>query len=96
MKFNNYYFNHRRYCLKKGPECQTNLPHEHKIVAQIYYNTDNSIDWHFIDGTKKKVIPFKYTPKQNIGDQFMNVNNDIDTTVLACNNNFTTGDKVCF
>ena len=44
----------------------------------------------------KKVSPFKYIPKRNIGDQFMNVNNDIATTVLACNNNVTTGDKACF
>ena len=35
-------------------------------------------------------------PKRNIGDQFMNVNNDIATTVLACNNNVTSGDKACF
>ena len=26
----------------------------------------------------------------------MNVNNDIATVVLACNNNVTLGDKVCF
>ena len=26
----------------------------------------------------------------------MNVNNDIATTVLACNNNVTSGDKACF
>ena len=44
----------------------------------------------------KKVAPFKYHPKRNIDDQFMNVNNDIATTVLACNNNVTSGDKACF
>ena len=26
----------------------------------------------------------------------MNVNNDITTTILACNNNVTSGDKACF
>ena len=26
----------------------------------------------------------------------MNVNNDIATTLLACNNNVTSGDKACF
>jgi len=26
----------------------------------------------------------------------MNVNNDIATTVLGCNNNVTSGDKACF
>ena len=44
----------------------------------------------------KKIAPFTYIPKRNIGDQFMNVNNDIATTVLACNNNVTLGDKACF
>ena len=44
----------------------------------------------------KKIAPFKYHPKRNIGDQFMNTNNDIATTVLACNNNVTIGDKACF
>ena len=44
----------------------------------------------------KKISPFKYHPKRNIGDQFMNVNNDIATTVLACNNNITIGDNACF
>ena len=43
-----------------------------------------------------KIAPFKYHPKRNIGDQFMNTNNDITTTVLACNNNVTIGDKACF
>ena len=43
-----------------------------------------------------KIAPFKYHPKRNIGDQFMNTNNDIVATVLACNNNVTIGDKACF
>ena len=39
---------------------------------------------------------FKYVPKRNIGDQFMNMNNDIVTTVMTCNNDVNMGDKVCF
>ena len=35
-------------------------------------------------------------PKRNIGDQFMNMNNDIASIALACNNNVTSGDKVRF
>ena len=44
---------------------------------------NNTINCYFIDGSIKKVAPFKYHPKRNIGDQFMNVNNDIATTVLG-------------
>ena len=44
----------------------------------------------------KKLHPLNTIQKKNIGDQFINVNNDIATTVLACNNNVTSGDKACF
>lgn len=81
---------------KKGPECRTQLPQKHRSVATIQFDHDNTITWYFVDGTIRKVTPFKYYPKRNIGDQFMNVNNDIVTTVLACNNNVTSGDKACF
>ena len=58
------------------------MPQVHRQVACIQFDEDNSINWYFIDGTIKKVTPFKYAPKRNVGDQFMNVNNDIATTVL--------------
>ena len=72
------------------------LPQRHRFVASIEFDENKSINWYFVDGSVRKVAPFKYYPKRNIGDQFMNVNNDIATTVLACNNNVTTGDKACF
>ena len=88
--------NHRPSCFKKGPECCTQLPQKHRAVSEIQFDNDKCITWHFIDGSTKKVSPFKYHPKKNIGDQFMNVNNDIATTVLVCNNNVTIGDNACF
>jgi len=72
------------------------LPKKHRPIATIQFGNDKCVTWYFIDGSIKKVAPFKYVPKRNIGDQFMNVNNDIATTVFACNNNVTTCDKVCF
>ena len=96
LRFNVHDCYHRPSCFKKGPECRSELPQVHKQVACIQFDEDNSINWYFIDGTIKKVTPFKYAPKRNIGDQFMNVNNDIATTVMACNNNVTSGDKACF
>ena len=65
-------------------------------IHQIYFDEEKSITWYFVDGTVKKITPFSYIPKRNIGDQFMNVNNDIATTLLACNNNLVLGDRACF
>lgn len=36
-----------------------------------------------------------YFDNNNIGDQFMNVSNDIITAVFVFNNNVTCEDKVC-
>ena len=96
LRFNIHDCYHRPSCFKKGPECRTELPQKHRQIATIQFDKNNTINWYFIDGSIKKIAPFKYHPKRNIGDQFMNVNNDIATTVLACNNNVTSGDKACF
>ena len=65
-------------------------------TKQIFFYDEKSINWYFADGLVKKITPFQYYPKQNIGNQFMNVNNDIATTLFACNNNVTLGDKHCY
>ena len=96
LRFNIHDCYHRPSCFKKGPECRTELPQKHKSIATIQFDERESIIWHCIDGSTKEIKPFKYYPKRNIGDQFMNINNDIATTVLACNNNVTIGDKACF
>ena len=96
LEFNVHAYNNRPSCFKKGPNCRTELPKKHKAMAEIQFDEDKCIIWHFIDGSTKKLSPFKYHPKRNIGDQSMNVNNDIENTVLACNNNVTIGDKACF
>ena len=96
LRFNVHDCYHRPSCFKKGLECRTELSKKHTHIATIQFDNDKCITWYFIDGSIKKVAPFKYVPKRNIGDQFMNVNNDIATTVFACNNNVTTGDKACF
>ena len=96
LRFNVHDCYHRPSCFKKGAECRTELPQKHREVATIQFEKNNTINWYFIDGSIKKVAPFKYHPRRNIGDQFMNVNNDIATTILACNNNVTSGDKAYF
>ena len=96
LRFNVHDCYHRPSCFKKGPECRTELPQKHRQIATIQFDKNYTINWYFIDGSIKKIAPFKYHLKRNIGDQFMNVNNDIATTVLACNNNVTSGDKACY
>ena len=96
LRFNLHNHYHRPSCFKKGPDCRANLPQPHTSIGYIFFDDDNTINWHFIDGTIKKVTPFKYFPKRNIGDQFMNINNDLATTIFACNNNITLGDRVYF
>ena len=96
LRFNNHDSAHRPSCFKKGCECRNNLPQDHQVVAQICFDQSNNIEWLFVDGTKKKVNPFKYMPTRSIGDQFMNINNDIASVVLACNTNVTSGDKIRF
>ena len=85
LRFNLHDYKHRPSCFKKGPECRTELPKKHNHAAEILFDNNKCVTWHFIDGSTTKVTPFKYHPKRNIGDQFMNVNNDIATTVLTCN-----------
>ena len=92
LRFNIHDCYHRPSCFKKGPECRTELPQKHTQIACIQFDEDNSINWYFIDGSVKKVIPFKYVPKRNIGDQFMNINNDI-AVIIQCNNNVIIGNK---
>ena len=81
---------------RKASSVAHNCNTKHRTVVEINFDNDKSITWYFIDGSTKKVAPFKYHPKRNIGDQFMNANNDIVTTILTCNNNVTIDDKTCF
>ena len=96
LKFNDYDYYHRQSYFKKGPECRMDLLQQHILVAKIYFDKNSTINQYFIDRSKRKVTLFKYVPKRNIGDQFMNMNNDIVTTVMTCNNDVNMGDKVCF
>ena len=71
LRFNIHDCYHRPSCFKKGPECRTELPQKHRQIATIQFDENNTINWYFIDGSIKKVAPFKYHPKRNIGDQFI-------------------------
>ena len=55
---------------------------KHNYSDILVFDTDDSITWHFTDGFSREVTSFKYLAKNNIGDQFMNVNNDIITKIL--------------
>ena len=46
---------HRPPCFNKGPECRTELPKRHNHAAEIVFDNDKCITWHFIDGSTKKL-----------------------------------------
>ena len=97
LRFNVHDSEHRPSCFKKGCECRNNLPQYQQPLADIVFDEkNNNVVWDFVDGTKRKITPFKYMPKRGIADQFMNMYNDIVSTLLACNNNVTSGDKIRF
>ena len=77
LRFNIHDCYHRPSCFKKGSECCTELPQKHRQIATIQFDKDNTITWYFVDGTVKKISPFKYHHKRNIGDQFMNANKQL-------------------
>ena len=97
LRFNVHDSEHRPSCFKKGCECRNNLPQYQQPLADIVFDEkNNNVVWHFVDGSTRKITPFKYMPKRGIADQFMNMNNDIVSTLFACNNNVTSGDKIRF
>ena len=96
LRYNYHDCNHRKGCFKKGCECRFNLPKERLFVAEIFFDDDNSIEWHFIDGSKTKVSRYQYMAKRNSGDEFMNMSNDIASLVIGCNTNIGTADRAGF
>ena len=68
MRFNNHDFLHRKTCFKKGCECRGEFPKKHQKIAEIYFDKNKYIDWVFVDGSTRRVCPFQYLAKCNIGD----------------------------
>ena len=96
LRFNYHDFNHRKSCFKKGCECRFELPKENLPVADIYIDDQNSVEWHFIDGSTKKISRYQYMAQRNSGDEFMNMSNDIASLVIGCNTNVGTADRSGF
>ena len=51
LRFNVHNSNHRPSCFKKGHECRTELPKKHNHDAEIHFDDDKCITWHFINGS---------------------------------------------
>ena len=66
------------------------------LLVKSHPLKENKMKWFLDYGSLGEVTPFKHLPKRNIGDEFKNVNNDIATMALACNNNVTLGDRADF
>ena len=96
LRYNYHDCNHRKSCFKKGCECRFHLPKQHLFIAEIFIDDDNSVEWHFIDGSKTKISRYQYMAKRNSGDEFMNMSNDIASLVLGCNTNIGTADRSGF
>ena len=96
LRFNYHDHNHRPSCFKKGCECRFHLPRPFTMEPEIYYDENNMYDWYNIDGTKRGICRYEYMPRRNIGDQFLNVNNDVASCVLGCNTNIGLADRSCF
>ena len=66
------------------------------MKPEIYYDENNMYDWYNNDGTKRGICRYEYIPRRNIGDQFLNVNNDVASCVLGCNTNIGLADRSGF
>ena len=53
IRCNVYDSNHRPSCFKKGPECRIELPKKYNHTAEIHFDHDKCITWHFMDGSTK-------------------------------------------
>ena len=94
QRFNIHDHNHRSSCYKKaGLECRFNLPKYINDTNCISYDKQNSFSWYNVTDPLITMEPHQFLHKQNIGDQFMNENNSIITSVLACNNNVNCADR---
>ena len=83
-------FWHAPRCFKKGRECYTNLPEVvfEKIEMLFCEEPDIWSDW---CGMKEPRYMFRFYPRRNIEDSFMNTHNVYLTKLLGCNTNVMAG-----
>ena len=85
---------HANRCFKKGAECYANLPDAVMEELKIFHNTDFDV-WSNHLGEKTRKYMFRFYPRRNIEDVFMNTHNPDITALLGCNNNVLFGMNGC-
>ena len=81
---------HTSRCFKKGSECFANLPEQPFEETKIQYSDEMFLSSDGC-GNRKKIGIFRFYPKRNLEDAFMNVHNKWITIMLGCNNNVSAG-----
>ena len=81
---------HTSRCFKKSAECFANLPEQPFEETKILFN-EEMYTWTDWCGRKSQKGLFRLYPKRNLEDAFMNVHNELITTMLGFNNNVTAG-----
>jgi hypothetical protein len=81
---------HATRCFKKSSECFADLPDCENSSTQVIINNEFDIfsNWY---GKKEIRSMFRFQPKRNIEDAFVNTHNPIITSLLGCNNNVLVG-----
>ena len=87
---NIHYVCHANRCFKKGVECYTNLPDQECEKTEMVFCEEPDI-WSNWLGVKEPRYMFRFYPKRNIEDAYMNTHNVHLTKLLACNNNVLLG-----
>ena len=87
---NVHYATHANRCFKKGPECYANLPERPFDLTEIVYCDEPDV-WSDWCGHKEHRFMFRFYPKRQIEDAFMNTHNPAITSILGCNNNVMVG-----
>ena len=81
---------HSKRCFKKKEECFADLPDCANESTSIVYNDEWDVfsNWY---GRKESRCMFRFQPKRNKEDAFVNTHNPIITSLLGCNNNVLLG-----
>ena len=96
QRFDHHDYTHRRGCFKKGCECRFLFPftscQETHIHEDTGDNNENVIIWHKLFGDNHKIAPWMIVPKRPMGCQYINVHNQVLSSILNCNTNVQIGD----
>ena len=77
---------HATRCFKKGDECYAHLPEQPYLGSKLYFASE-MCHWYDYKGEPSETFTFRYMPRRNIEDAFMNTHNRDITERCPCNTN---------